>query len=53
MPPTALLAPPGLYYLFLLGKDNIPSKAIFVSLGTPVPNNAPQPPQDAGVLYSP
>lgn len=51
MPPSNLIAPPGQYMLFLLGKDNTPSPAIYVSLGVPVPANAPQPPQDSGVLF--
>lgn len=50
MPPSNLVAPPGLYMLFLLGKDNTPSPALYVSLGVPVPANAPQPPQDSGAL---
>ncbi|CAL5224105.1 g6736 [Coccomyxa viridis] len=52
MPPSNLIAPPGQYMLFLLGKDNTPSPAIYVSLGVPVPANAPQPPQDSGVGYN-
>lgn len=48
MPPNAVIAPPGLYMLFLLGADNTPSPALYVTLGVPVPSSGPQPPQDSG-----
>lgn len=48
MPPNAVIAPPGLYMLFLIGADKTPSPALYVTLGVPVPSSGPQPPQDSG-----
>ena len=48
MPPSSLIAPPGLYMLFLLGADNVPSPALYVTLGVPLPSGGPTPPQDSG-----